>query len=128
MRKIALALVLTLLLVGCQQDDGLTFDSLPEGDATRGEALFNEETNGTPACKACHSLEDNNLAGPGLAGYGDRAGDRVDGQSAGEYTFYSITSPARHVVDGFSNIMYANYDEKLTAQQIADLSAFLLAQ
>jgi hypothetical protein len=65
-------------------------------------------------------------ASPDLAGFADRAGEQVEGQDAREYAFYSITEPGRYVVEDFGNVMYDQYDEKLTPQQIADLIAYLL--
>ncbi len=83
---------------------------------------------GAPACSTCHLLEGRGGAGPSLAGLGAAAGARVRGQSAEEYIYNSIVRPARHIVQGYSNIMYNSYDEKLSAQQIADLITFLLSQ
>lgn len=120
---------LILLLAGCQSSPTNTdFNTLPPGDAERGALIFTQMHDGAPACSTCHMLEGRGGAGPSLAGFGAAAGARVRGQSAQEYAYTSIVRPARHIVQGYSNIMYNSYDEKLSAQQIADLIAFLLAQ
>ena len=54
------------------------------------------------------------------------AAARVAGQSAREYLYWSILRPGRYVVAGYSNIMYAGYEERLEAADIADLIAYLL--
>lgn len=120
---------LILLLAACQSSPTNTdFNALPSGDAGRGATIFNAIHDGAPSCSTCHLLEGRGGAGPSLAGFGTVAGTRVRGQSAEEYIYTSIVRPARHIVQGYSNIMYNSYDEKLSAQQIADLIAFLLAQ
>ena len=43
-----------------------------------------------------------------------------------EYLYWSILRPGRYVVAGYSNIMYAGYEEGLEAADIADLIAYLL--
>ena len=128
MKKLLFLGSLLLILAACRKEVGIKFEDLPAGDIARGETLFSQNVNDAPPCSSCHSLGDNALNGPGLEGYGERAGEREDNQSAEEYTFHSIVSPSKHVVQGFSNVMYNEYAEKLTAQQIADLSAFLLQQ
>jgi hypothetical protein len=54
------------------------------------------------------------------------AGERVEGESAREYTFYAIAEPGRYIVEGYGNAMYNRYDENLSPQEIADLIAYLL--
>jgi cytochrome c2 len=90
--------------------------------------LFNSNVNGSPACGTCHRVTEQTLVGPGLLGYGERAGSEVEGQSAEEYTYLSIVRPADHIVEGFSNVMYTEYQSKLSRQEIADLIAYLLLQ
>ncbi len=70
-----------------------------EPDAGAGQATF--ATN----CTACHNTSDQTLVGPGLAGVGDRAANRVPGQSADDYLRTSIKSPGDFIVDGFGPIM-----------------------
>ncbi len=127
MRPILVIFCLILLLAACNQDDdSLQFSDLPTGDAARGEALFTQQVNGAPACSSCHNINDKDSSGPALAGYAERAGKRVKEESAEQYTLTSILQPASHIVDNYSNLMYRNYEEKLTHQQIADLIAYLL--
>lgn len=127
MRKLLFILALIFWLPACNNDEeGLRFSDLPAGDAARGAELFAQQINGAPACTSCH-LETESSA-PVMAGYGERAGSRVRGESAEEYTLNSIINPASHIVDGYSNLMYRDYEDKLTQQQIADLIAYLLTQ
>jgi cytochrome c oxidase subunit 2 len=102
------------------------FAALPPGNAESGAALFAESVNGAPACTSCHTLDGSTLVGPSLQGYASVAGTLVAGQSAQEYTFNSIVTPAAFVVNGFSNLMYAQYGQKLNPQQTADIIAYLL--
>ncbi|NPV66624.1 MAG: cytochrome c [Anaerolineae bacterium] len=105
----------------------LSVGDLPASrNAARGAEVFARSVDGAPACGSCHHLDDTPGHGPGLAGYGSRAGVQEAGQSAEAYTFDSIVAPARHIVSGYSNIMYADYASHLNAQEIADLIAFLL--
>jgi cytochrome c553 len=121
-------MIATLLIAGCAPnvETVIPYADIPAaGDAERGAQLFNQSINTAPACSSCH-LEEPDGASPVLAGYSQIAGERVEGEDAREYTFYSIAEPARYVVEGFGNVMYDQYDEKLTPQQIADLMAYLL--
>lgn len=128
MRLFIMLLIFGLALVGCTPDakTSLAYSALPEsGDAARGAELFSESVKQAPACSGCHTGVPD-AASPDLAGFGAVAGTRVVGESAREYAFYAVTEPARHIVEGFGNAMYDQYDEKLTPQQIADLVAYLL--
>lgn len=120
------ALLITLMLAACRKELRFEFKDLPEGDAASGEKLFQQTINGAPSCASCHSLAHTALVGPGLVGYGERAAQQVKGESAEEYTFNSIARPAKHVVSGFSNLMYSEYIEKLSPEDVADLIAYLL--
>jgi mono/diheme cytochrome c family protein len=129
--KLLAALVAIILLLGglvaCQPEDvGFGVDDLPDGDATHGAALFTESINGAPKCSACHTLDEGRSTGPSLQDYAGEARDRVKGQNAETYTFTSILRPAKHIVQGYSNVMYEDYENKLSRQEIADLIAFLL--
>jgi mono/diheme cytochrome c family protein len=99
---------------------------LAPGDAARGAQLFTQSINGAPACVSCHTVDGATLVGPSLQGYTAQAGSRVDGLSAEEYTRASITQPSAYLVNGFGNLMYAQYSQHLTPQQLADLIAYLL--
>lgn len=98
------------------------------GDPNNGQALYN----GTLACSACHSLatvapptegtftrvQDTRLADPTLAGY-----------SAEHYIVESILAPNAYVVEGYpANNMPQNFGERLDAQLLADLVAYVSSQ
>ena len=102
---------------------------LPEGDPARGEALFLGQEPGpdgaTLACNACHSLDGSTLVGPTMQGVASRAMpsgyDSVD-----VYLRESILAPNAHIVEGFENQqMPQNFGERLDAQALADLIAYL---
>ncbi|MBN1563436.1 MAG: cytochrome c [Anaerolineae bacterium] len=115
-------LIAAALLSACSDDPlGYSYKDLPTGDAARGATVF------TARCASCHALDEGRGPGPSLAGYGATAGSRVKNQSAADYTFNSILRPSKHLVQGFSNVMPSDYDEKLSRQEIADLIAYLLA-
>lgn len=101
-------------------------ENLPPGDAERGAVLFAESIGGAPACSTCHTLDSTTVVGPSFADYAATAPTRVEGVTAEAYTYTSIIHPAAHIVSGFGNIMYQQYEQRLTPQQIADLIAYLL--
>lgn len=96
-------------------------------DAGSGEKLFNQSNNEAPACAACHSISGASSGiGNSLAGIAAVAAERVANQSAEEYLYWSILRPGRQLVAGYSNIMFAAYEDSLEAADIADLIAYLL--
>lgn len=96
-------------------------------DAGSGEKLFNQSNNEAPACAACHSITgESSGIGNSLAGIAAVAAKRVAGQSAEEYLYWSILRPGQLLVAGYSNIMYAEYEDSLQAADLADLIAYLL--
>jgi nitric oxide reductase subunit C len=132
-----LIFILAVALVACGGGDNNADSGAEEGaataggDAARGEELYNQTTIGTasaPGCNTCHSREEGVvLVGPSHAGVATRAATYVEGQSAEEYLRESIVSPNSHIVDGFvAGVMYQNYGEDLTEQEIDDLVAYLL--
>src|SRR3954468_24581472 len=96
------------------------------GDATRGAALFTQSVNGAPSCSTCHTLDGSTLVGPSLKGFAAVASTRVEGKSAADYAHTSIIQPGAYVVNGFANLMYGQYAQQLTPQQMADLIAYIL--
>lgn len=126
MRLLAICALIALLAAACNSSPEVTLADLPGGDAARGAELFSQALNGAPACSSCHNPDATTLVGPGMEGYSQRAATQVQGQSAEAYTFTSITQPAAHIVSGFPNTMYTQYGRQLSAQQIADLIAYLL--
>jgi cytochrome c len=67
------------------------------------------------------------IVGPSLADIGLRARTRVEGLTAEEYLHQSIVEPDAYVVEGFDpGIMYQDFEDALTDEQLYDLEAFLL--
>jgi uncharacterized membrane protein/mono/diheme cytochrome c family protein len=128
MRKImVIAGFMVLILAACSSKDiSYQYSDLPSGDAARGAELFGQSVNGAPACSNCHTLTGGQGAGPWLQNFSQVAGNRVKGQSAEEYAFYSVLRPSKHLVQGFSNLMPSDYENKLSRQQTADLISYLL--
>jgi cytochrome c oxidase subunit 2 len=124
--KVWIAILMVLMLSACASEESA--DSLPTGDATQGERLFTQSIKGAPSCSTCHTVDGTDSVGPSLQGYGETASTREDDQSAEDYTYASIVRPAAHIVNGFSNVMYGQYGQRLSEQQIADLMAYLLTQ
>jgi len=98
------------------------------GDPNNGQALYN----GSLACSACHELEtvappttgtftrvsDTRLADPLLAGHDEQ-----------RYLVESILAPNAYIAPGYpSNNMPQNFGERLDAQLLADLVAYLRSQ
>jgi mono/diheme cytochrome c family protein len=102
--------------------------SAPAGNVAAGETLFAQATIGAnPGCKTCHSLDGTQLVGPTMQGYATRAGTRVQGQSADEYTRLSMTDPNAHVVEGFAAGVMPTFKDVLNETQLNDLTAYLLS-
>jgi cytochrome c551/c552 len=95
--------------------------SINNGNA--GEKIFYGE--GT--CSACHSLEpDKQIVGPSLSGVADRAEALAPDYTVESYLYESITDPNAYIAGGFQrDIMPANYGDRLSQQQLAELVAFL---
>ncbi len=126
LKRLTLLLISALLISACAPPNlNIAFSDLPEGDPERGQLLF-ERSIQAPACISCHRTDSVNAVGPGLGGFSERAGTRVAGLSAAEYAFQSIDRPASFLVPGFSNLMYSAYDANFTAQDVADLIAYLM--
>lgn len=99
-----------------------------DGDPNNGQALYN----GTLACSACHSIETvapptegtftrvthTRLADPALAGYDEQ-----------RFIVESILAPNAYVAQGYpANNMPQNFGERLDAQLLADLLAYVSSQ
>ncbi len=121
-KRLSLLIMVGLLLTACGQQ------SSQIGDLVAGKELFHQTTIAiAPSCMTCHSTQpDKVIVGPSLAGIANRAGSRVSDQTAREYLRNSILNPNLHVVEGFSSgLMYQNYKNVLTEEQINDLIAYL---
>lgn len=130
MKTLFVALILLLTIItGCS--DGVSADTdktpLPPGDASRGQVLFADAQGELPSCQSCHAITADRGPGPGLADYAARAGTRLSDQTAEQYTVNAILSPGSYVVRGYSNLMPGNYSSQLSAQDVADLTAYLLS-
>lgn len=102
---------------------------LDESPMSPGEVLFKQATHGNaPGCLACHSLEAGvTLVGPSLAGVAQRTIDRQPDQAVAAYLRESIVNPDGYTVDGYTaGVMYQQYEDALTEDQIDDLVAFML--
>lgn len=120
---------------------------LPPGDPQRGAALWNQEvkqaSGAAASCKACHSLKPGEvLVGPSLAGIATQAAERIkapdykgQAKTPEEYIRESIQQPNAYIVEpdkyaaspGVSK-MPANLGNLMSAQDLADLIAFLMTQ
>jgi cytochrome c2 len=103
------------------------------GDLVSGEKIFHGETpiagGKVPACTMCHAVEAGGEAtiGTNLSNIGYRAAAIAPGQSAEEYLRTSILDPDAYLAGGFQEgIMYREYRQALTPQQIEDLIAYML--
>lgn len=127
-----LALILALVLVACGGGgDNSSGEEAGQDLAALGEELYKGQTIGSassPGCVTCHSLEEGvTLVGPSHTGVGSRAGTLVAGMSAEEYLKESIVEPNAHIVDGFSpGVMYQNYANELSTEQVNALAAYML--
>ena len=128
--SLAIIALAALFMSACSADaPRIAFEDLDFAlaDAGSGEKLFNQSNNEAPACAACHSITgESSGIGNTLAGIANLAAGRVAGQSAAEYLYWSILRPGQHLVAGYSNIMYAAYEDSLVAADVADLIAYLL--
>jgi cytochrome c553 len=102
-------------------------------NAERGKQLFNGETqfaNGSlPACNSCHAdiVEGESPLGPNLSNIGNRAATTLEGQSAEAYLRASLLEPDAYLAPGYQEgIMYREYPEVLSQQDVNDLLAYML--
>ena len=84
------------------------------------------------SCAACHSLAEGvriNVGAPSFFGIAERAGTTREAYSAEEYLRESIVLPCEFLADeAVVCQMPRNYGERLDAQDVADLIAFLMTQ
>lgn len=116
--------------------DGVGTDimvELPAGDATRGEI-----TSTSAGCTGCHIATATGpawLASGSEPGIGARAETRFTeadyagtATSAQQYLLEAIVLPNAHVVSGFAaGVMPQTYGATLTAEQVADIIAYMLS-
>jgi mono/diheme cytochrome c family protein len=105
---------------------------LPAGDAAKGQSIA-----ATQGCVGCHVSTNTGpawMASTSQPGIGARAETRISesgyagrATSAEQYLLESIVNPAAYIVPGFETVnMPPNYGSLLTAQDAADLVAYLL--
>ncbi len=84
--------------------------------------------NANNSCAGCHSLvEGVRIQALSLFGIAERAGTTIDGYSAEEYLRESIVLPCEFLAaEAVVCQMPPNYGERLDAQDLADLIAFLM--
>jgi mono/diheme cytochrome c family protein len=129
-KTLSVALILILAMIaGCTDSVSTSTNEtpLPPGDASRGQVLFASSQGGLPSCQSCHAITAARGSGPGLADYATQAATRRSGESAEQYTVHAILNPGRFIVQGYSNLMPGNYGSKLSTQDVADLTAYLLS-
>ncbi len=69
------------------------------------------------------------MVGPSMADAATVAAGAVEGMSAEDFLSQSIVEPDAHIREGFtSGMMFQDYGDTLSAQQIDDLVAFLMTQ
>ena len=89
---------------------------------------FQDDAGSGYSCSNCHlpTSEKTNI-GPGLLNIKQRAATRVEGLSAAEYIYESITNSMAYTVEGFeADLMPQNWAEIYTDPQIFDIVAYLL--
>ncbi len=131
MRKILfLSIIVALLLAACGGSSGPVV-----GDAERGKKLYNQSTLGKKSAEGCVSCHKYDAAAglddkaPYTKGTAARAATRVPGLSADEYIKESVLKPDAYVVDKYkAGDMYQKWGEDLSAQELADLVAYLLTE
>ncbi len=101
---------------------------LPAGDAATGEQVYKF----VDGCAGCHSLAEGvriQAGAPSFFGIAERAGTTREGYSAEEYLRESIVLPCEFLAaDAVVCLMPRNFGERLDAQNVADLIAFLMTQ
>ena len=118
----AALLIAVLIFSGCAEKPVLELSA----EGQRGLKIYENGAHGSVACMTCHTLDGSMLVGPSFQGIAGRAGQRIPGVSAEDYLRQSIVDPAVHVVDGYTNLMPADYGATLSEQDIESLVAFLL--
>jgi len=96
---------------------------LANADPVRGEKLVKE----TYECYACHIAGSGNLA-PAFEGLGAIAAERRAPMKAEAYLYEAIVYPTVHVVEGYAASMPANYETRISDEEMGDILAYLLGQ
>ena len=89
---------------------------------------FQDDAGSGYSCSNCHLPDSEKTEiGPGLLNIKQRAATRVEGLSAAEYIYESITNSMGYTVEGFeADLMPQNWSEIYTDLEIFDIVAYLL--
>jgi cytochrome c551/c552 len=81
-------------------------------------------------CVGCHSTDPaQQMTGPTWYHVGDTATNRVASESPALYLYQSITDPNAFLVPGYpGGVMPADFAQRLSTQELADVIAYLLSQ
>jgi len=124
-------LMLIGLLSACSDlapaDTEIPADIAAIGDPDAGRLIF--ETGGASAvpCATCHTLDGTELVGPSLQDIAGRAASRTT-LSAEDYIRQSIMDPSAYVVEDYADVMYKDYANKLSPEDVDNVIAFLLSR
>ncbi|MBV7338747.1 DUF4399 domain-containing protein [Chloroflexi bacterium TSY] len=84
-------------------------------------------------CSGCHNIDEAQTesnrgpVGPHQGNLHERAGERVEGQSAEEYVYTSIVEPNAYVVEGYvENVMIQTYQEQMSEEEIRLMVKWML--
>jgi len=128
---------LQIMASGVPVGTAVTFGDLPAGDPARGETLYASNELG---CSSCHL---GGVIAPNTTGTAERAAQRVASEAAlagytlEQYLVESILQPNAYIVPdegtavysaGGISIMQQNYSDRIDAQDLADLVAYLAGQ
>ena len=89
------------------------------------EAAIGEELVVTYDCAACHLTGDGSNS-PLFSGIAALASGRRPPLSAEQYLYEAILYPGAHLLDGYTNAMPNNYDERLSREEVGHIIAYLL--
>ena len=126
---VAFAAVLVLLLSDSQPGPGeINADTyadevaaaLANADSEIGEDLVYDLE-----CNLCHLRGDGSQS-PLFFGLADVASERRPPLSAEQYLYEATLYPGLHLVEGYTNAMPDNYDERLTRQEVGHIIAYML--
>ena len=76
-------------------------------------------------CNLCHLRGDGSQS-PLFYGLADIAAERRPPLSAEQYLYEATLYPGLHLVDGYTNAMPDNYDERLSQQEVGHIIAYLM--
>jgi mono/diheme cytochrome c family protein len=96
-------------------------------DPAHGETIFRDGINGAPPCIGCHALTSGGFSlGPAMTGIRERAAQRIEGLDAAAYLTESILQPDVFLVPGYRSLMFTDYRNHLSDQDLDDLIAYLM--